>query len=183
MNESDVRPPAPRQRKSGQEPSARLTLEAYTRLKTELDELKTEGRTTIAERLLRAREHGDIRENAEYDAAKDAQGLLEARIRTLERMLKDPDIIEAAESDEAIPGVLVTVRPLDDDDPEDETYLLAHSAEERVEGARTVTAGSPFGTALMGRRVGDKVSYKAPGGTFTYEVVSLAPYRPGTPVS
>jgi transcription elongation factor GreA len=183
MNESDLRPPARPPRKSGQEPSARLTLEAYARLKTELDELKTDGRTTIAERLLRAREHGDIRENADYDAAKDAQGLMEARIRSLEHMLRDPDIIEAAESDEAIPGVLVTVRPLDDDDPEDETYLLAHSAEERAEGARTVTAGSPFGSALMGRRVGERLSYEAPGGTFAYEVVSLQPYRPGATVS
>ena len=61
----------------------------------------------MGERLLRAREHGDIRENAEYDAAKDAQGLMEARIRILEGLLKDPDIIEAEDGDHVAPGTLV----------------------------------------------------------------------------
>ena len=70
-------------RKPGQEPTASLTLEAYQRLKTELDELVNVGRERIAERLKVAREHGDIRENAEYDAAKDAQGLMESQIRRL----------------------------------------------------------------------------------------------------
>src|SRR5438874_13581960 len=94
MNDQDFLPPSRPARKPGQEPSARLTLDAYVRLRKELEELRTEGRTRIAERLLRAREHGDIRENADYDAAKDEQGLMEARIRDLEHKLKDPDIIE-----------------------------------------------------------------------------------------
>src|ERR687886_1699689 len=105
------RPP----RKAGQEPTATLTLDAYTRLKTELDELRGDGRANIAERLRVAREHGDIRENAEYDAAKNEQGLMEARIRNLERMLRDPEIVEApVASDTVAPGMLVTVRPVDD---------------------------------------------------------------------
>src|ERR671937_1703699 len=118
------RPP----RKPGQEPTATLTLDAYTRLKTELDELKTSGRTRIAERLLHARELGDISENAEYDAAKDEQGMMEARIRKLEQMLRDPDIVEApASSDTVIAGMVVTLLPLDDDEAEEESYLLADS--------------------------------------------------------
>ena len=164
-------------RNPGDDPSATLTRDAYQRLKDELDELKTEGRARIAERLEHARGLGDISENAEFDAAKNEQGLMEARIRDLEAMLKDPDIIEAPPSvDAAGPGVLVTLRPLDDEEPEDETYLLAASKEERAEAARTVTVDSPLGSALVGKKVGEKVSYEAPGGTFTYELLTLEPH-------
>ncbi len=164
-------------RKTGQEPSAELTLEAYTRLKFELDDLRTRGRAEMGERLLRAREHGDIRENAEYDAAKDAQGLMEARIRSLERMLRDPDIVEApSHSDVAGPGMLVTVKPLDEDDPDEEVYLLASSAEERASGARTITTTSPLGSAIVGAKAGAEVEYRAPGGSFRYKVLSFEPY-------
>jgi transcription elongation factor GreA len=165
----------PRQR--GQEPTASLTLDAYVRLRAELDQLKSEGRTHIAERLKIAREFGDLRENAEYDAAKNEQALMESRIRNLERMLRDPEIIEAPVDADAVgPGMLVTVRPLDEDEPEDETYLLADSAEERARGARTITTTSPLGSALVGARKGDEVSYDAPGGTFRYQVVEFQPY-------
>lgn len=161
-------------RNPGDQPSATLTPQAYQRLRSELDELKSEGRRRIAERLQRAREHGDIRENAEFDAAKDAQGLMEARIRELERLLKDVDLVEGAVGrDEVAPGVLVTVR-LEGED-HDETYLVAASKEERVDGVRTVTLDSPLGQALTGRRVGDRVAYEAPGGTFACEIIALRP--------
>src|SRR5438132_9245719 len=130
------RPPRP----AGQEPTATLTLDAYGRLRSELEELTTSGRDMIAERIKAAREHGDIRENAEYDAAKNEQGLMEARIRSIERMLKDPEIIEVVESDEVGPGTLVTLRltggEAQVDEDEDETYLVALSAEERAPGVR-----------------------------------------------
>ena len=88
------------------------------------------GRPYISERIKIAREHGDIRENSEYDAAKNEQGLMESKIRKLQQMLRDPDIVEApTEADAVGPGMLVTVRPLDEDDTEDETYLLAEHAE------------------------------------------------------
>jgi transcription elongation factor GreA len=152
-----------------------LTRDAFVRLQSELRELKGEGRHRMADRLQHARELGDIRENAEFDAAKNEQGLMEARIRELERMLKDPDIVEGAEASEiAAAGVMVTVRPLDDADPDEETYLLAASKEERAKAGRTVSLESPFGRALEGRRVGDRIEYEAPGGTFAYEIVRLA---------
>lgn len=163
-------------RNPGQEPSAVLTRSAHERLAQELERLRTEGRREIAHRLETARAHGDIRENADFDAAKDAQGMMEARIRELERMLKDPDIVEApADADTVAPGVLVTVRPLDEEDEDEETYLLAASKEERIDGVRTVTVDSPLGSALLGRRAGDRVTYSAPGGTFACEVVRLQP--------
>lgn len=164
-------------RKEGQAPSATLTIDAYRRLKDELTELTTKGRDHISERLKAAREHGDIRENAEYDAAKNEQGLMEARIRTIQGMLRDPEIVEApAISDAVGPGMLVTVRPLDEEDPEDETYLLAHQAEERAPGARTVTVSSPLGRALTGAAVDQEIVYEAPGGSFRYVVVSFQPH-------
>jgi transcription elongation factor GreA len=139
LRELANRPP----RSAGHEPTASLTLEAYLRLKDELGQLKTEGRTHISERIKAAREHGDIRENAEYDAAKNEQGLMESRVRNLERMLRDPDIIETPPaSDVVAPGMLITLRPLEDDDPEDES-CPARGVGESVPRRSPMTASPP----------------------------------------
>ncbi|MEX0983984.1 MAG: transcription elongation factor GreA [Actinomycetota bacterium] len=170
----ELRKRAPRP--AGQEPTATLTLDAYERLKAEFLELTTTGREHITEKIKVAREHGDLRENAEYHAAKEQQGMMESRIRKIKHMLADPDIVEAPpHADEIAPGMLVTVRPLDEDDPEDETYLLAEHAEERAEGVRTVTTTSPFGMALNGAKKGQEVENEAPGGVFRYVVVGFEP--------
>jgi transcription elongation factor GreA len=71
----------------------------------------------------------------------------------------------------------VTIRPLDEDDPDDESYLVAHSSEERAPGVRTVTATSPLGSAMLDHRVGDRFSYEAPAGTFGYEIVKIEPLQ------
>jgi transcription elongation factor GreA len=163
-------------RKPGQQPTSTLTLDAYLRVRAELDGLQTDGRRHIADRLKAAREHGDIRENAEYDAAKNEQALMESRIRTLERMLRDPEIVEAPPDSEIVAaGMLVTLRPMEDDQPDDETYLLAESAEERAPGVRTITTTSPLGSAVIGSRIDDQIAYEAPGGTFHYRVVGFEP--------
>jgi transcription elongation factor GreA len=167
------------ERNAGQKPSATITIDAYRRLRAELDELKGGGREHVAERLRLAREHGDIRENAEYDAAKNEQGLMEARIRQLAEMLRDPDIVQRPATAEAAgPGMVITVRPLDEEEeePQDEVYLLADSAEERHPGARTVTITSPLGSALLGAGPDQEVVYEAPGGSFRYRVVALEPH-------
>ena len=167
------RPPRP----ANQEPTASLTLDAYRRMRAELDDLTTTGRDTIAERIKAAREHGDIRENAEYDAAKNEQGLMEARVRTLQALLRDPEIVEApVDADVVGPRMLVTLRPLDDDEPEDETYLLAEHAEERAPGSRTVTTESPLGSVLLGASKDHEVVVEAPGGSFRYRVVAFEPF-------
>jgi transcription elongation factor GreA len=166
------RPP----RQKGHEPTATLTLDAYNRLKAELADLTIYGRDRVAQRLKAAREHGDIKENAEYDAAKNDQGLMESRIRKIQQMLRDPEIVEApADADAVGPGMLVTIRALDEHDPEDETYLLAEHAEERASGARTITVTSPLGSALMGSAVDAEIVYEAPGGSFRYRVVAFEP--------
>jgi transcription elongation factor GreA len=152
-----------------------LTPAAFERLQTEYDHLTTTGRTEVAARLLRARELGDLSENAEYHATKEEQGLMEARIRKIGWMIKNAIVVEARQAgDEVQPGVLVTVRQPGDDD--EDTYLLAASAEERAKGARTITPKSPLGAQLLGKRPGDKVTYEAPGGSFTYEIVTIRPW-------
>jgi transcription elongation factor GreA len=80
------------------------------------------------------------------------------------------------QGDTAGPGMLVTVREPGSSDDDADTYLLAASAEERAKGARTITPKSPFGSALVGKRPGDHVIYEAPGGNFTYEIVSVHPW-------
>jgi transcription elongation factor GreA len=101
---------------------------------------------------------------------------MESRIRNLERMLRDPEIVEAPpDAEVAAAGVLVTLRPLEDDEPEDETYLIAESAEERAPGVRTITTTSPLGRAVLGASLDDEIAYEAPGGTFHYLVVGLQP--------
>lgn len=153
----------------------RLTQAAFDRLQTEVDELRTSGRKQIAERLQRARELGDLSENAEYHETKNQQGMMEARIRKIEHILKNAQIVDTPmTSDRAEAGTIVTLKPLDGG--EDERYLLAASSEERAREVRTVTVASPLGQAVSGKLVGDKVEYVAPGGTFSYEVANIEPW-------
>lgn len=151
-----------------------VSAETLARMEKELEELTTTGREQMSERIKRAREFGDIRENAEYDAAKDAQGLMEARIRRLEHLIKNAVVRETpAEADVATPGVIVTIKQEGEDETED--YLFASSPEDRMKGVRTITTSSPVGSAIVGKRVGDVVEVQAPGGTFTVEIVALRP--------
>ncbi|MET0801708.1 MAG: GreA/GreB family elongation factor [Actinomycetota bacterium] len=164
-------------RSPGQQPTATLTLDAYRRIKAELEHLTTIGREQVTEKIKIAREHGDLKENAEYHAAKDEQGLMESKIRKLQHMLTDPEIVEAPpHADEIAAGMLVTIRPLDEEEPDDETYLLAEHAEEKAPGARTVTTASPLGGALLGAAADQEVAYDAPAGTVRYVVVGFEPF-------
>ena len=137
-----------------------LTPEAYERLSSELNELKTEGRERISQVIGIAREHGDIRENADYDAAKNEQGMMEARIRQLETLLGSAVVGEVAgTSGVAGPGTVVVLEIAG----EEETYFLG-SREEAIDGMDVLSVQSVLGQALSGRKVGDKFSYVTPTG-------------------
>ena len=137
-----------------------LTPEAYERLSSELNELKTEGRERISQAIGMAREHGDIRENADYDAAKNEQGMMEARIRQLEQLPSTAAVGEVAgTSGVAGPGTVVVV----DIAGEEETYFLG-SREEAIEGMDVLSVQSALGQAVSGRKAGDKFSYVTPTG-------------------
>lgn len=149
-----------------------LTPAAHRKLQEEYGMLTTVGRTHIAERLAEARSHGDIRENADYDAAKTEQGLMEARIRKL-RDLLDNSIVGEAASDGTV-QIGSIVRLMDEDGSEDD-YLIA-IPENRVPGFLLASPEGPLGTALVGAVVGDDVTYDAPGGKFTVTVLAVRPY-------
>jgi transcription elongation factor GreA len=149
-----------------------LSPAAHERLKEELEHRTGPYRVEISQWLERAREHGDIRENADYDAAKNEQGHNEARVRHLEAILRDAVVVEGAEADVVGPGTVVEVR-MDDDD--DTTRYLVGSIEERHDEYEVLSTSSPLGQALMGASPGEVVSYKGPRRTFQVEVVNVHP--------
>ncbi|MGH8896643.1 MAG: transcription elongation factor GreA [Egibacteraceae bacterium] len=148
-----------------------LSKAAYERLSNELEHLCTVERKRASERIGQARAHGDIRENAEYDAAKDEQGQIEGRIRQLKQTLRNVKVGEAPTGDTVTAGMVVTTL---DTDGVEETFLLG-SREDRPQGLSVVSAQSPLGKALLGHRVGDRVSYQAPAGTFKVEIKAVRP--------
>ena len=152
--------------------TTQLSRDAYDRLQAELDDLTTRGRVEIATLIERARELGDLSENGDYHAAKDDQGKMEARIRQLQAMLKDAEIVDASSSSAGAvaAGSVVTIRYEGDDDTE--RYLIG-SIEERRDDVSVISPGSPLGRALVGRNTGDVVEYEAPGGTLKVEVVAV----------
>lgn len=146
-----------------------LTPAAQAKLAAELERLTTEGRRVIEKRIAEAREHGDLRENAEYDTAKNDQGLMEARIRQIKHILQNSEVREAADSGRVEIGTIATVVDQDGDEME---YFIA-AAENKVPGMILASPTSPVGAALLGAAPGDEVSYAAPGGTFTMTVKSV----------
>jgi transcription elongation factor GreA len=151
--------------------STQLSRDAYDRLQAELDDLTTRGRVEIATAIERARELGDLSENGDYHAAKDEQGKMEARVRQLQAMLKNAEIVDTSSAGSAVTaGSIVTIRYEGDDDTE--RYLIG-SIEERRDDISVISPGSPLGQALIGRGTGDVVEYEAPGGTLKVEVVAV----------
>ena len=143
-----------------------LTPAALQKLKDERDYLTTTGRDEVVARIAEAREHGDLKENSEYDTAKNDQGLMEARIRQLNHLIDNAKIIEEDDSAGVTIGTVATVV----DDAGDELEFFVAPAENKVPGMLLASPDSPLGAALMGSHPGDEVSYEAPGGTFTYTV-------------
>ncbi|HSG78695.1 MAG TPA: transcription elongation factor GreA [Acidimicrobiia bacterium] len=150
-----------------------LTPAAYRKLQEEYDDLTIAGRRHMEERIAEARSHGDIRENADYDAAKNEQGLMEARIRKLRHILDTSEIREAASTDTVEVGSVVTVH----DEDGDEMEFFVAPQENKIPGFLLASPSSPLGAALLGAGIGDDVSYEAPGGKFTYRVASIRPYE------
>jgi len=150
-----------------------LTPAAKAKLEEELAHLTTEGRAEIEQRISDAREHGDLRENAEYDTAKNDQGMMEARIRQIESILHNAEVREPSDTGVVEVGSVVTVA----DGDGDRTEFFVAPAENKVKGMLLASPDSPLGGALLGTAPGDEVTYEAPGGRFTYKVESVRPYE------
>jgi transcription elongation factor GreA len=150
-----------------------LSAQAYDRLRNELEERTTTRRREISLWIERAREHGDLKENADYDAAKNEQGHNEARVRQLEAMLKSAVVLEGGPSGEVVePGVLVDLRYVGDDDVM--TYLVG-SIEERHDVYDVLSPDSPLGQAILGKGPGETVTYQGPKRELSVTVVALRP--------
>lgn len=148
-----------------------LSQEAYDRLRAELEDLTTRGRVDIAQTIETARELGDLKENADYHAARDDQGRMEARIRQLQSLVDNAVIVDSSQtSDTVAAGSVVALRYEGDDDAD---RFLVGSIEERRDDVAVVSPQSPLGQALIGRRKGDLVSYQAPGGNLKVEIVDI----------
>ena len=148
-----------------------LSREAYERLKAELEDLTTRGRVDIAQTIEIARELGDLKENADYHAARDDQGRMEARIRQLQSLVDNAVIVDSTQvSDTVAAGSIVALRYEGDDDVD---RFLVGSIEERRSDVAVVSPASPLGQALVGHRKGDVVEYQAPGGNLKVEIVEI----------
>ncbi len=154
--------------------NTQLTRDTYERLQAELKDLTTRGRVEIAALIETARALGDLKENGDYHAAKDAQGKMESRIRQLEAMLKKATVVDGgAPSDGTVgPGSVVTLR-YEGDDEDDTTSFFVGSIEERQGDLTVLSPGSPLGKAVLGHTVGESVEYAAPGGNLRVEIVKI----------
>ena len=156
-----------------QEKKTILTLDGLKELEGELITLKTVKRKEVAEKIKEARGQGDLSENAEYDAAKEEQARIEARITILDKMLRNAEIIDEEDHDKNTIGIGSKVKLHDEEYNEDVEYTIVGSAEANPMGGR-VSNESPLGAALLGRKQDEMVEVLAPDGIIKYKILSIA---------
>jgi transcription elongation factor GreA len=150
-----------------------LTQGGYDRLKHELEELKTTGRGEAARAIAEARSQGDLSENAEYDAAKEAQGLLEMRISELETTLANARVIDESQLDDSKVAILSNVTIKNLKTGKEITYKLVSETEADAKQAR-ISVTSPIGQGLLGKVIGDVAKIQTPGGVLEFEVTGIS---------
>lgn len=149
------------------------TKEGLERLKNELQFLKTKGRADIARQIAEARDKGDLSENAEYDAAKDAQGHLELKISKLEQVVANAREIDESQLDNSKVSIMTSVKIRNKKNKMTMTYTLV-SEEEADLKANKISIKSPIGQGLMGKKVGEVAVVKAPAGTMEFEILDIS---------
>ena len=153
--------------------SHRLSRSAFERLQEEHYDLTTRGRIEVARKIEAARLLGDLSENGDYHAAKDEQGHMEGRIRQLEHLIENAEIIEAAKEGTVGAGSVVTVLYDGDSDDMAETYLLGHPEEVHPDGHTVMTLSSPLGQALEGASEDTWVDYLVNGNTLKVKILKV----------
>lgn len=149
-----------------------LTQGGYDKLKTDLEELKTTGRQEAARAIAEARAQGDLSENAEYDAAKDAQGLLEAKINEMETVLSNARIIDESLLDDSKVAILSNVTIKNLKTGKEMTYKLVSETEADAKLMK-ISVTSPIGKGLLGKLRGEVAKVITPGGSMEFEVVEI----------
>lgn len=149
-----------------------ITREGYENLKKELERLKKVDRPENIRAIEEARSHGDLSENAEFEAAKERQGFIEGRVSELEYKLANADVIDPGSlpKDRVVFGSRVLVENIDSG--ESQKYLLVGPDESDISRGR-ISVASPLGRSLIGREIGDEIKLQAPGGTRIYELVEI----------
>lgn len=137
-----------------------------------MDELKTAGRQEAARAIAEAREKGDLSENAEYDAAKNAQGMLELRINELEKVLANVRILSASDMDTSEVRLLTSVTILNKKTGKEDTYMLVSESEASLKDKK-ISASSPIGKGLLGKKPGETTVITTPAGQVEFKIIKI----------
>lgn len=149
-----------------------MTQEGFDKLSAELEQLKTEGRREVARAIAEAREKGDLSENAEYDAAKDAQGLLEAKINGMEKAMANARVLDESQIDTSRVTVLSKVTIKNTNNGAQLTYKLVSESEADLK-SKKISVSSPIGQGLLGKEIGDIATISTPRGELKFEIVEI----------
>ena len=149
-----------------------LTYAGLKNLEEELQDLRTVRRKDVAEKIKEARGQGDLSENAEYDAAKEEQAEIEARIAIIEKMLRNAELIDEDDLDKDTVGLGSTVKLLDEEFNEELDYMIVGSLEADPFAGK-ISNESPLGHALLQKRVGNSVTVEAPDGAIRYKILNI----------
>lgn len=149
-----------------------LSQEGYDRLRKELEELKTTGRSEVAQAIAEAREKGDLSENAEYDAAKDAQGLLEMKINELEKVMANARVLDSSQLDTSKVTVMSKVTIENVKNKASLVYQLVAESEANLKDKK-ISVNSPMGQGLLGKKVGEVAEVRTPNGVIKFEVKNI----------
>ena len=149
-----------------------MTAEGYAALETEIKQLKSVERPRIIKAIAEARAHGDLSENAEYHAAKEQQGMTEARVADLEDKLSRADVIDVSKLSGKQVKFGATVKLVDEDTEEEVKYQIVGEVEADVKQSK-ISITSPIARALIGKSVGDTVEVATPGGGKCYEILTV----------
>lgn len=149
-----------------------MTADGFRRLEEELRTLKTVERPAVIRAIAEARAHGDLSENAEYHAAKEKQGFIEARVAEIEDKLSRADVIDVSKLSGKDVKFGATVTIADEDTDEELTYQIVGADESDIKQNR-LSISSPLARALIGKKQGDSVEVAAPGGSKAYEIVKV----------
>jgi transcription elongation factor GreA len=149
------------------------TAEGLNKLKEELNELRTKGRAEMARQIAEARDKGDLSENAEYDAAKDAQGLLELKISKLEEVVANARIVDESTIDVNQVSILSKVKIKNKKNGATLDYMLVSEEEADLKTGK-ISVKSPIGKGLLGKRKGESVNIQVPAGSVEFEVMDIS---------
>lgn len=149
-----------------------MTQEGFDKLREEIEHLTMVERKRISNQIAEARDKGDLSENAEYDAAKEAQGLLELKINKLQELLANSRVLDTSKMDVDKVGILSTVKLMNKKINKEVTYSIVSEKEANLREGK-ISAKSPIGKALIGHKVGEKIDVQVPAGVIPFEILEI----------